>query len=58
MGCSCGLAIQQQLFKAHTRGKRHRQLLAELQARRDTDQLGVIPVPVSSLTLPVLFFGP
>ncbi|KAF9443544.1 RNA helicase [Macrolepiota fuliginosa MF-IS2] len=33
VGCSCGLAIKQEHVKSHTRGRRHRQLLAELQAR-------------------------
>jgi helicase MOV-10 len=46
VGCSCGLAIQLEHLRAHTRGNRHRRLLAELQARKEMEGLedGVVPV--------------
>ncbi|KXN80947.1 Putative helicase mov-10-B.1 [Leucoagaricus sp. SymC.cos] len=53
VGCSCGLAIQLEHLRAHTRGNRHRQLLAELQARRETERRGdeVVPPPPNTLAL-------
>lgn len=54
VGCSCGLAIQLENLRAHTRGKRHRQLLAELQVRKETEWSGVSSVPVSFIILALL----
>ncbi|KAF5351006.1 hypothetical protein D9756_008275 [Leucocoprinus leucothites] len=45
VGCSCGLAIPLEHLRGHTRGRRHRQLLAELHALRETGGLGDGAVP-------------
>jgi hypothetical protein len=52
VGCSCGLAIQPENLRGHQRGRRHKLLLAEMQARMET---------VGSLTegnVPVSLFFP